>query len=56
MKVVMVTLQLPKWIDDFFRKDAEQRMASKSMVMREVLADYVKRKEAEETRETAKAA
>jgi hypothetical protein len=43
MKMVPIALQIPKEADDFFRKEAERRMISKSAVMREVLCNAAAR-------------
>lgn len=51
MKQVMITLQLPEKIDNFYRSAAKRRVVSKSAVIREVLMEHVREKKEQECAE-----
>jgi hypothetical protein len=40
MKMIPISLEIPKEADDAFKEEARQRMISKSAVVREILVDY----------------
>ena len=43
MKMVSVTLEVPKETDEFYRREAKRRVISKSAVIREVLIKHVRK-------------
>lgn len=56
MKVVSINLQVPKWVDDFYKERSQRRMVSKSAVIRQTLVDHVERERAQPQVESKKAA
>lgn len=43
MKMITVNVQLPEAVDNHFRKQAEKRFVTKSVVIREVLIEHVEK-------------